>query len=279
MEIQVLPSVKLICQHVPGSHSKWGIITLRLWVILPSPVFPGAGCFKVKHVGWQGSNPSEAHCAICRATISSVVRLRVWCPGISTFCATWCSQCSLWWWRKDIWWYRATRILVAITAKWCMIPYFNGPEFWCVRTCLTSQVTLLIFASTVTISQGFGQAAKVDQFATYEKELNVVACHGFPNHQYDQDRWIAGIHLASLGFPTFESARFDVNENVISQPAVALALHSEWILNSPNVSQSLQPASCQWEDFHRACHSWLSLFIHPCWDFSMLLFPWHQCKS
>lgn len=136
-----------------------------------------------------------------------------------------------------------------------------------------------IFASTVTISQGFGQAAKVDQFATYEKELNVVACHGFPNHQYDQDRWIAGIHLASLGFPTFESARFDVNENVISQPAVALALHSEWILNSPNVSQSLQPASCQWEDFHRACHSWLSLFIHPCWDFSMLLFPWHQCKS
>lgn len=72
-----------------------------------------------------------------------------------------------------------------------------------------------IFASTVTISRGFGQA-KIDQFATYEKELNVVACHGFPNHQYDQDRWIAGIHLASLGFPTFESARFNVNENVIS---------------------------------------------------------------
>lgn len=145
MEIQVLPSLKLICQHVPGSHSKWGRITLRLWVILPSPVFPGAGCFKVKHIGWQGSNPSEAHCAICRATISSVVRLRVWQPRHEDICATLCGQCSLWWWRKDIWWYRATRILVAITAKWCMIPYFNGPEFWCVRTCLTSKVTLLIF--------------------------------------------------------------------------------------------------------------------------------------
>ena len=66
-----------------------------------------------------------------------------------------------------------------------------------------------IWASKMNLQPLFGQ-----------RELNVVAFYGFPNHQniyiyiYNQDEWIARIHLVFLGFPTFD--RFYVKDDVIS---------------------------------------------------------------